>query len=130
MESVLEAGNPFSNEARWSKGRVLEWPIVPDVHVSHTGYGFRQPSRADNTPERFEVFVKSRTHSIAVEDNMSSGQRQRQLPAARPGTFIRASVPRLSTSCSGAIASAAFEDHASCINVGAASLLQPSGRFR
>jgi hypothetical protein len=36
----------------------------------------------------------------------------------------------LRTSCIGATASAAAEDHASCINAGAASLLRPSGRFR
>ena len=28
------------------------------------------------------------------------------------------------------LASAALEDHANCINAGAASLLRPSGRFR
>ena len=39
-------------------------------------------------------------------------QRQRQLPSGRPGTFIRASSPRFNKSCSGAIASAAMEDHA------------------
>jgi hypothetical protein len=61
---------------------------------------------------------------------MSSGHRQRQLPSARPETFIRASAPRLSTSCRGTIASAAGEDHASSIRAGAASLLRASGRFR
>jgi len=40
---------------------------------------------------------------------MSSEHRQRQLPSVRPGTFIRASAPRLSTSCSGTIASAAAD---------------------
>ena len=56
---------------------------------------------------RFDAFVRSRTCSTVALKSSSSVQRQRQLPSARPGTFIRASVPRLSTSCSGAIASAA-----------------------
>ena len=78
----------------------------------------------------WQSLVKARSHSIAGADSRAWGQRQRQLPAVRPGTFIRASAPRLSTSCSGAIASAALEDHASSVNAGAASLLRFSRRFR
>ena len=56
--------------------------------------------------------------------------RQRQFPSARPGRFIRVSFPRLRTSCNGAIASAATDDHAKLINIEAASRLSPEDRFR
>src|SRR6516225_5170899 len=55
------------------------------------------------TGSRPEVFVRSRSPWKADGDSMSSVQRQRQLPLARPGTFIRASAPKLSKSCNGAI---------------------------
>jgi len=54
---------------------------------------------------------------------MLSVDRQRQFPSDRPGTFIRASLPRFSKSCSGLIASAATEDHANSINAGAMLVL-------
>ena len=51
--------------------------------------------------------------------------RQRQLPSATPGTFIRPSFPMFSKSCNGVIASAAGDDHARRINSGAASRSLP-----
>ena len=64
------------------------------------------------------VFVKSWSRWKAIGISMSSVHRQRELPSARPGTFIRAAAPRLSRSCGGTIASAAAEDHASSTNAG------------
>jgi hypothetical protein len=46
-------------------------------------------------PERRDAVVRSRSHSNAEADSISLVQRQRQLPPAWPGTFIRASFPRL-----------------------------------
>jgi hypothetical protein len=97
--------------------------------VSNPANFYWPACRHRRTPDPFEVIVKSCSHSISGADKMSSGQRQRQLPSARPGVFIRASAPRLSTSCSGTTASAAPEDHANSINAGAASLPRPSRRF-
>src|SRR5262245_311408 len=81
---------------------------------------------------RFELLVNSRSESKAGTDNISSVARQVQLPSGRPGTFIRASRPRLSRSCRGAIASAAIDDHAVRINSEDASPLSPcdGGRER
>ena len=61
---------------------------------------------------------------------MSSVHLQHQLPSRLPGTFIRASLPRLSRSCNGAIASAAMDDHARRTSSGAASPSLPACRFR
>ena len=60
---------------------------------------------------------------------MSSVARQRQFPSERPGTFIRVSLPKLSTSCNGATVSAATDDHARRIISGAASALSPAERL-
>src|SRR5215469_11598954 len=76
---------------------------------------------ADCGLNRFEFLVKSRSHLKARSESISSVLRQDQLPSARPGMFIRASLPRFSKSCSGAIASADTDDHARHINAGAAS---------
>src|SRR5262249_28186515 len=70
------------------------------------------------------------SHSKAGAHSLSAAARQRQFPSARPGTFIRASAPKLSTSCSGASVSAATDDQASRTSDAAASLLCPEGRFR
>src|SRR5262245_1675911 len=61
---------------------------------------------------RAEARVRSRNDSSADPDSWSAVTRQRQFPLGFPGWFIRASLPRLRTSCSGAIASAATDDHA------------------
>jgi len=74
--------------------------------------------------------IKSRKRSQTGVDNISSVQRQRQLPSTLPGKFMRASAPRLSRSCNGAIAGAALEDHAKRISSQATSSLLPAGRFR
>src|SRR6516164_660619 len=79
---------------------------------------------------RFDDVVKPRKRSQTGVDNISSVQRQRQLPSTLPGRFIRASAPKLSRSCKGAIASAALEDHAKRISSQATSSLLPAGRFR
>src|SRR5208282_1148605 len=79
---------------------------------------------------RFEVFVKLCSHWKAAGVSMSSVHRQRQLPSARPGRFIRASLPRLRRSCNGVIANAATDDHAKLINTEATSRASPAGRFR
>src|SRR5262249_45589469 len=63
-----------------------------------------------SSTERLAATVSSRNPSSADPVSISSVLRQRQLPSARPGTFIRASRPRLRTSWSGAIASAAIDD--------------------
>ena len=89
-----------------------------------TGCGLRSPA------ERFEVAVSARSHSKAESDSICSCSASASCPRALPGTFIRASFPRLSTSCSGAIASAAIDDQARLISAGAASLLSPPERFR
>ena len=52
------------------------------------------------------------------------------LLTALPGWFMRASLPRLRTSCSGAIASAAADDHARRNKTGATSSLLPVARSR
>src|SRR5438067_1761963 len=61
---------------------------------------------------------------------MSSVERHRQFPSARPGVFIRASLPRFSKSGSGAMASPAIEDQANSIKACAASLLLALSPFR
>src|SRR4029077_4075731 len=81
-------------------------------------------------PSRFEFFVRLRSHSNALSDNMFSEERQRQLPSGRPGMFIRASFPRFSKSCSGAIESAAADDQATSISAGAALWRSLSRHFR
>ena len=79
--------------------------------------------------QRFELSVKSRV-SNAVVDTILSVKRQRQLPFDRPGTFIRAPVPRSKTSCNGTTVNAATDDHASSISAGAASALFTRRRLR
>ena len=61
--------------------------------VSRHGIAAFLPRRALDLAlaQRFDLSVKSRSHSKAVVDNISSVKRQRQFPSARPGTFIRAS---------------------------------------
>src|SRR6516165_464693 len=79
---------------------------------------------------RFDDVVKPRKRSKTGVDNISSVQRQHQLHSTLPGTFMRASAPRLSRSCNGAIASAALEDHAKWISSQATSSVLPAGHFR
>src|SRR2546428_439978 len=81
-------------------------------------------------PDRAEACVKSRRDWTADADSISSVLRQRQLPSALPGWFMRASLPRLRTSCNGAIASAATDDHARRNKTGATSSLLPVARSR
>ena len=49
------------------------------------------------------------------------------VPSSTPGRFIRASLPRLSRSCSGAIASAATDSHARPSRAGGNSARRPAG---
>jgi hypothetical protein len=79
---------------------------------------------------RFEAVFKARKRSTSDWQSSSSEQRQRQLPSMLPGRFIRASAPRLSRFWSGAIASAAGEDHAKRISSPATSSLLPAGRLK
>src|SRR5258707_4362728 len=79
---------------------------------------------------RSDVIVNPRKRSKTGADNISSVQRQRQLPSVLPGRVIRASAPRLSKSCNGAMASPATEDHARRISSHATSSLLPAARFR
>src|SRR5262245_17147501 len=83
-----------------------------------------------DAPARAEARVRFFSESKPGADSISSLERQRQLPSALPGRFMRASSPRLRTSCSGAIASAAADDHASPSSAGATSAALPSARFR
>ena len=70
---------------------------------------------------RADVLVSCRSSSKGACDSLSSVERHCQFPSARPGIFMRPSRPQLSRSCNGAMANAALDDHASCINAGAAS---------
>jgi hypothetical protein len=79
---------------------------------------------------RFELVVNSNRECKAEPESISSVQRHAQLPSARPGTFIRASAPRLSRSCSGAMAMAAIEDHARRIKLQATSRLSDGDDFK
>src|SRR4029453_7970235 len=83
-----------------------------------------------DAPARAEARVRFLNESKPGAESISSGQRQRQLPSALPGWFIRSSLPRLRTSCSGAIASAAADDQASPNKAGATSWPLPSARWR
>ena len=78
---------------------------------------------------RFETNVRLRSQSKAAGVSIAGVHRQRQLPSASPGRFMRASLPRLSTSCKGAIASAAAEPHATSTSAGATSPRPMAGRF-
>ena len=55
--------------------------------------------------------------------------RHRQLLSARPGTFVRTPLPRLRTSCNGAIATAAGKDHANFINAAARNSASTKPRY-
>src|SRR5271165_1653407 len=79
---------------------------------------------------RLHDVVKPPKRSKTGVDNISSVQRQSQLPSTLPGRFMRASAPRSSRSCNGTMASAATEDHAKRISSQATSSLLPAGRFR
>src|SRR5580698_11235325 len=68
---------------------------------------------------RPDVLVSSANQRKACSDVALSAQRHRQLPCARPGTFMRASAPRSNTSCSGAIVSPAADGHAERISAAA-----------
>src|SRR5437879_8097943 len=86
------------------------------VHVDQEDDGSgAHDAAAIAAPVRAEARVKSRNDWKADVASLSSVKRQRQLPSALPGWFIRASLPRLRTSCNGAIASAATrsEEHTS-----------------
>jgi len=90
----------------------------------------RSRSGARRDPGRLELVVSSRSDSKAAGDSVSAVHRQRQLPSARPGTFIRASSPRLRTSWNGAMARADADDHARPSSAGATSRLSPVVRRR
>jgi hypothetical protein len=77
--------------------------------------------------ERPELLVIFSSDSNVWGASTCGIARQRQFPSGSPGTFIRPSRPRLSTSCNGAMASAARDDQARRINSGAASRISPSG---
>src|SRR5262249_25346859 len=92
------------------------------VHVDEEDDGSGgQGAAAIAASVRAVARVRSFNDRKAAADSNSSATRQRQLPSALPGWFIRASLPRLRTSCSGAIASAATDDHARPSSAGAAS---------
>src|SRR5438128_1628187 len=102
---------------------------VVDVDQENDGSRGHDATAIDASA-RDQAWVKSRSDWNAGADSISSVQRQRQLPSAFPGWFIRASLPRLRTSCNGAIASAAADDHARPSKAGVASSLVPVARFR
>src|SRR5215471_1911638 len=102
---------------------------VVDVDEENDPRGAHAVAAIAGSP-RAETLVRSRNDSSADPDSWSAVTRQRQFPPALPGWFIRASLPRLRTSCSGAIASAAAEDHARPSRAGAASALVPVARSR
>ncbi len=62
--------------------------------------------------KRLEDAVRSLSCCKTGVFSMSSVKRQHQFASAEPGKFIRASEPKLSKSCKGAIASPATEHHA------------------
>src|SRR6202022_3384240 len=108
-------------------GNIVEPEALAQV-VEHLR-GFHRVTSAEHVIERPEVVASSRSPSRAGPASACSVQRQRQLPWARPGTFIRAPRPRLSTSCRGASVSAAMEDHARPISAATASRPSPPERF-
>src|SRR5215469_7973651 len=79
---------------------------------------------------RFDSLVSSDSHSKAGAESISGEHRQDQFPSARPGTFILAPLPRLSTSWSGVIASDACDDHAKRIIADETSSGSPVARPR
>src|SRR4030095_7306633 len=120
---------------------VVLHPIVVEervVHVDEEGEGRRRrhdaaaieaPGRGMSaTTDRAEARVSSSSDEKADAESISAVQRQRQFPSARPGWFIRASLPRLRTSWRGAIASPATDDHARRKRAGAASAALPAAR--
>ena len=109
-------------------------PIDPNIFTlsqtaPHKGHNGTHDTGSSTARNRFECFVRSRSQSNALSESISSVLRQRQLPSARPGTFIRASLPRFSKSCNGAIESAATDDQAICIKARAGSFLSALNRF-
>ena len=60
--------------------------------------------------------VAARSRAASASVSCPSPSCQRQLPSAMPGRFMRASLPRPSTSCAGTIASAARDESASSIS--------------
>src|SRR5262249_9793315 len=93
---------------------LLVSPEDSGARTGHSQFSRSRPAAAAGTMfDRFELSVSVRSHSKLGDASISSVHRQPQLPPGRPGTFIRAALPRLSRSCNGAIARAAGDDHAS-----------------
>src|SRR5258707_15826434 len=80
--------------------------------------------------KRLEDAVRSLSCWKTGVSSMSSLKRQHQFASAEPGKFIRASEPKLSMSCTEAIASAAAEHQAMRTNSPAILLLSQSARFK
>src|SRR5262249_19874827 len=95
------------------------------VHVDEEDDGSGHEPAPTLASTRPEARVSSCSDCSAAGASVAAVTRQRQFPCALPGWFMRASLPRLSTSCSGAIASAATDDHASPSKPGAASSTVP-----
>ncbi len=80
--------------------------------------------------DRADRSVRSASRSNIGPESMSPETRQRQLPSALPGRFIRASDPRFNTSWSGAMASAAADNQARRISSQQISSSAPGARPR
>src|SRR6516165_555132 len=107
--------------------KLAENGLVLTQDLPLTAFAIGEPC---NEGKRFEAAVRSRSRSKSVGSSISLVVRQHQFPSEEPGVFIRASAPRLSTSCRGAMASAATEDHACWSNSLVMDLASPSPRCR
>src|SRR5579864_1258715 len=83
-----------------------------------------QPTTVSASGSRLDLTVRSRSQANGLSVSISSVHRHRQFPPAQPGTFMRASRPRFKTSCNGAMASAARDNHAKPIKAGPGSVVR------
>ena len=75
-------------------------------------------------PVRFDAVVRPRSHSNAEAESMSSVKRQRQFPAARPGTFHPGFLPEVEEVLKRSHGERGRRLPCRRINAGAASLLE------
>src|ERR1700746_399336 len=83
-----------------------------------------------DTRKRLEDAVRSLSCWKTRVFSWSSVKRQHQFASTEPGMFIRASEPRVSKPCKGAIGSPATEHHAMRTNSRVSSLVSQLARFR
>jgi hypothetical protein len=112
-EVVTVAGNDLvvkmedGGDLRACGHKQLENSLVQTHDASSTAFAIGEPG---SVGKRFEAAVRSRSRSKSFGSSISFVVRQHPFPSQEPGVFIRASPPRLSTSCRGAMANAATEN--------------------